>query len=893
MHIQRKSAFNLDALRINPTASAIFWSVLTAALLTGLWIFVGVSLSHERRLALEAGTAGTARLAVDYAEKTQRALHYLDQVLLTVQLDFDLHGNTVPLENLVLRGLIPESRDFLVMLADESGKIQASDRTPVPAQPGYAQTRPNPFGAADYAAEPVRVEKSAYEPFLNNYAVRVSRALVDAHGAYAGALIGALPAFKFLQLIDAEKIEASGFVSVLAGNGQVVAHYGRVALAAAPLDEGELAHGTGARWVASASADPAPYYVEWKHVTGTSLLVAVGRSEAGILGPFATRRDLHLRAGYATSVLILLFGIAAAWLSARLAVRYRQELATRTAYRIASEAALDGFFILEAVRHPDGAVRAFTIKDCNRRAAELMGRERSELLGHDLSHIMPAAQAAQTTAYYARIFSNGRPSRLSEFVPRSGSPLKPAWVAHQATPTENGVAVTFRDISASKTHARTLEDMARIDALTGLPNRRWLMENLSATIDACAAKNARMALLFIDLDDFKTVNDTLGHAAGDQLLEAVARRVRGAVRDKDVLCRLGGDEFTVVLGTIESAQEAAAISERVLATLHRPFNLEGHETQVGSSIGISIYPENGLDTDTLIKHADLAMYRAKELGKGGFQFFENELSADVEHKLALEQDLRLAIEQREFVLAYQPKYSAGAGRVIGLEALVRWDSPARGRVLPGEFIALAEKTGLICAIGKLVFDMACRQIAQWRQQGYAPLPVSINVSPCQLVRTDLAADVAAALARHDVPGTLIEVEVTEACVMEQPGLAREKLAPLRALGVRIALGDFGSGYSSLDQLKILDVAVLKIARSHIADLPDTAGTQAFLGAVAALGAALGIDIIAEGVETPAQLAYLQSAGCDHVQGFLFSKAVEADEVQAAVQSLEQGSAAAT
>ena len=445
-------------------------------------------------------------------------------------------------------------------------------------------------------------------------------------------------------------------MSLVGEDGRVRVHYGASTRSLEHLNRRILKEGVGGLWNFASADTSMPYYLVWKHVDGAPLVVVVGHSEDEILRPYLELRAMSLRAGMVTSVLLVLFGIAAGWLSARLARSSHQESATRAAYRVASEAALDGFFILDAVREPDdGKVRAFNIADCNRRAAELMGSRREDLLGHELADIMGTRLAAETTVFYASIMASGTGTTLRESRPDRDSPLKVSWVAHQVIPTECGVAVTFRDISAAKAYARTLEDMARIDPLTGLPNRRWLTETLPGVISACAEKHAMAALLFIDLDNFKAVNDTLGHAAGDRLLEAVAKRIRAAIREVDVLCRLGGDEFTVILGTIESAQETAVISERILAALRQPFNLAGHETSVGSSIGISLYPKDGSDADTLIKHADLAMYRAKELGKGGFQFFTRELFARVEGKLVLDEESQLAIECDDIPLGYQPQ----------------------------------------------------------------------------------------------------------------------------------------------------------------------------------------------------------------------------------------------
>jgi diguanylate cyclase (GGDEF)-like protein/PAS domain S-box-containing protein len=879
-----------STLRNNPKFQVLFWAALTVLLLAGMWSYIYINLAKERQLAIGEGNVQTARLARDYSDAVRRTVQSVDHALLVVKWEYERHNDAIRIVELAARGLIPPSNDMVMLLANASGQIRPTTGSELRAPSDRADLRKNPFGATDYAADSIQIEDEAFEPMLGQQAVRISRQLIAPDGSYAGAAIAAVPIADFMSLFDTEQGWGGWFVNLVGMDGETRVHYGAPTRHLKSLDRRILHEGAGAQWVAATVDAPEPYYLAWKHVESAPLVVVVGRSEDDILGSFLEERALALRGGTMTSVLLVLFGFAAAWLSARLAARSRQELATRAAYRSASDVALDGFFILDAMRDHDGAAQAFTVVDCNQRAAELLGFTREDLIGHELSEIMAEDVAASTTAFYARILASGKGSALHEFVPKRGSPLKADWVAHQVIPTERGVAVTFRDISATKAHARTLEDMARIDSLTGLPNRRWLMENLPGVISACAEKKAKAALLFIDLDDFKTVNDTLGHAAGDRLLEAVAKRVRAAIRDADVLCRLGGDEFTVILGTIESADEAAAISQRILAAIQRPFNLAGHEASVGSSIGISLYPADGLDADTLVRHADLATYRAKELGKQSVQFFAPDLSAEVEQRRVLEEELRRAIERNEFVLAYQPKMAASEARVIGLEALIRWNSPTRGRVMPAEFIDIAEQSGLICRIGAMVLEMVCRQLAEWRARGFAPLPVSINVSPCQLGRTDVAGDIQAALARHDLPGTLLEVEITEASIMEQPELAREKLLPLRALGVRIAMDGFGTGYSGLAHLAYLDVAVVKIDRTFIENVANSPRTRALVEAVVALGAALGLEVIAEGVETSAQLGSLASAGCDHIQGYFFSKPVEAGDVQATIQALQKPAA---
>ena len=571
--------------------------------------------------------------------------------------------------------------------------------------------------------------------------------------------------------------------------------------------------------------------------------------------------------------------------------RHLKQASSVNAYRMAAEGSNDAFLVLRPVHDLAGNTIDFVVTDCNKRAEEMHRKRSGELNGVKLSQLAPGEELV---ALYTRTMKSGVPCIMNDVQVPPGAMITARWISRRLIPFEEGISVTIQDITASKEQERALADMAFTDALTGLPNRRWLTENLPRVLERCRAKSAQAALLFIDLDNFKTVNDTLGHEVGDALLMETASCVRNAIREQDVLCRLGGDELTVIVESTSSIDEVTGVCERILAKLSNPMVIEGssQEMVVGASIGISLYPADGEEAGGLIKCADLAMYNAKEAGKGTFRFYSAHLSARAERRAGVEQALRQAVSRDEFVLAYQPKVSLGAqGTVIGAEALLRWNHPQKGLVMPGEFIGLAEETGLIDAIGKHVLHLACRQISAWREAGLPQLPISINVSPHQFVSGDIADAIREALVLYRLPGSLLEIEVTEQSMLGHPQQVKRLLKPLKAMGVRVAVDDFGTGYSNLAQLDQLDVDVLKIDRSFVIQLPHNAGVGSVVAAVIEMGKAMRMTVIAEGVETAEQLAFLEQLDCYAVQGYYYSKPVMAErwpETMRMIQARIQG-----
>jgi diguanylate cyclase (GGDEF)-like protein/PAS domain S-box-containing protein len=416
------------------------------------------------------------------------------------------------------------------------------------------------------------------------------------------------------------------------------------------------------------------------------------------------------------------------------------------------------------------------------------------------------------------------------------------------------------------------------DALTGLPNQRLLLDRMQMAIAQSIRTGNPIAACFLDLDRFKVVNDTLGHRVGDGLLKAVTQRLAGSLRESDTLARLGGDEFIILLPQVENAAAAGRIAQRLLDELKQPVIVDEEEVYVTASIGVSVYPEDGFDAETLIKNADHAMYRAKELGRDGYQMY----SASGGHKrerLTLETSLRRAIKNDELFLEYQPQIDIPSGKIVAIEALVRWNHPERGLTPPGDFIPLAEETGLIMPIGAWVMEQACRQIATWKRIGFPPLRVAVNVSARQFRQRDFVETVEGVVRRLSLDPALLEIEMTESVTMEAGEAELETLHRLKRIGVRLAMDDFGTGYASLSNLKRFPIDVVKIDRSFVHDCLISTDDAAIVKAVVSMGQALRMHVIAEGVETKEQLAFLQLLGCDGAQGYLIGRPMSAEDIE--------------
>ena len=459
---------------------------------------------------------------------------------------------------------------------------------------------------------------------------------------------------------------------------------------------------------------------------------------------------------------------------------------------------------------------------------------------------------------------------------RKNGEIFPQYLSINAVINEDGEITNyvgiFSDITEQKRTEEQLENLAYFDSLTGLPNRALFLERLQQYVIQAEREVSKVGLLFIDLDRFKYVNDSCGHAGGDKLLKIISQRLVDQVRKVDTVARLGGDEFTVVLSMIDSANDVINVSQKIIDVLYQPVCLNGQEFRVGGSIGISIYPDDGFDRESLVKHADMAMYQAKESGRNNFQFFRPEMNVHLAGRLEIEQQLHRALKNGEFSLNYQPKIRLDDGdRVYGMEALLRWYQPQKGQIPPEKFIPVAEETGLIVPIGEWVIEEACRQAAEWGQVSGEPFNVAVNLSARQFQQKNLVDVVRRIIDRSGISADCLELEITESMMMEGVTESIYVMEQLRDLGVSLAIDDFGTGYSSLSYLKRFPISTLKIDRSFVRDIAVDKDDAAIVRSIIMLGHSLDLDVVAEGVETQLQLDFLRQHGCHSAQGFLISE----------------------
>lgn len=426
--------------------------------------------------------------------------------------------------------------------------------------------------------------------------------------------------------------------------------------------------------------------------------------------------------------------------------------------------------------------------------------------------------------------------------------------------------------------------MAHYDALTKLPNRTLFGDRIQQALAAARRSGKNVALLFLDLDRFKSINDSLGHLSGDLLLQSVANRLKSCVREMDTVCRQGGDEFMVLLTEIDRAEDAAHIATKIVSAMSEAHLVEGNRLIVTFSIGISIYPDDAVDSPLMIKNADAAMYHAKEKGRNNFQFFTPDMNAEASQRLELESDLRRAVQQWEFVLHYQPQTDNRSGKIVGMEALIRWQHPDKGLISPARFIPIAEECGLINSIGEWVLKTACMQNKKWQDEELLKVPVAVNISALQFHQKHFKETVAQVLRESCLEPGYLELEITEGVTVKDMDTTVHLLNELKLMGVLISIDDFGTGYSSLSYLKRFPIDKLKVDQSFVRDLSTDADDAAIVQTIISMGHGLRLKVIAEGVETAEQLAFLKERGCDEIQGYYFSKPLTAEDFGEYVKS---------
>ncbi|HET6719628.1 MAG TPA: EAL domain-containing protein, partial [Rhodocyclaceae bacterium] len=528
------------------------------------------------------------------------------------------------------------------------------------------------------------------------------------------------------------------------------------------------------------------------------------------------------------------------------------------------------------------------IERTNRAFTDITGYSAAEALGQNPRLL---ASGRQTKEYFRQMWRDlelaGR-WQGEIWNRRKNGEIYPEWLSISTIADSEGELLKyvgiFTDISQSKADQAQIHLLAYYDPLTNLPNRRLLSDRFDQSLAAARRNSRHLAVLFVDIDRFKQINDSLGHPIGDRVLEGVAERFKSCVRESDSLARIGGDEFVLMLPDVESPEDAAVVALKCFEVLKAPFRIDGHELLVTPSIGIALCPQDGETLDALIKAAETAMYAAKEAGRATYRFFTGDMNARIFARMLLENQLRKATQQREFVLHYQPQLDVESGAVIGVEALIRWNHPDQGLVYPGYFITVAEETGLITAIGRWVLGEACQQMASWHAAGLPKISVAVNVAAPQFHTPEFYTHVTDALAQSGLDPRYLELELTESILVQDVEATLQMLRRFKALGVMLSVDDFGTGYSSLSYLKRFPVDRLKIDQSFVRGLSEDQNDRAIVGSVIAMGKNLRLRVLAEGVETAEHLAILKAEGCHEYQGYLYSKPVPAAALAALLAS---------
>lgn len=524
-----------------------------------------------------------------------------------------------------------------------------------------------------------------------------------------------------------------------------------------------------------------------------------------------------------------------------------------------------------------------TIIRVNQAFEDITGFTRAEVLGKSPSILK---SGHHDSAFYRRMWQQLRTtgSWTGEIWDRRKTgEIYPKWLSISVVRDMAGKIThyvsSFTDITERKASDARVQHLAYHDPLTRLANRSNLCERLTQALSQAKRNKTQLALLLLDLDNFKIINDTLGHQTGDQLLIEVAQRLLEAVRQSDFVARLGGDEFVIMLPEIASSNDVVHVADKILRSISEPYLIDGQELRTSTSIGICLYPDDATEDQDLIKKADLAMYHAKSNGRGNYQFFSEGMQQAVLNRIGIERDLRIALEKKQFLLHYQPQLDLTTGRLMGVEALVRWQHPQRGLVSPLDFIPVAEETGLIIQLGDWILQESCRQLAEWRSVGITHIRMSINLAASQFSDRNLPARIQEIMAQNDLPAGSIDLEVTESMTMKSPADAVEMMKILTSQGQSLSIDDFGTGYSSLAYLKMFPISTLKIDRSFVKDIETDPDDASICDITVLLAHKLGMKVVAEGVETEAQLKYLLSIGCEKIQGYLISKPLPAGQAE--------------
>jgi diguanylate cyclase (GGDEF)-like protein len=871
---------------------ALLWPALALLACAVLWSAAMLRANAEHRRAQDQAFKEADAYAEAYEQYVSRSLAQMDQITMQLKHSWEHSHNRALVEDMRRDGMFTDTAFVAVSVIGRDGRLASSSgmrlEGDLSAARFFVQHRDNNSSALRIGMAPPEI--GALSSALRG-TVLFTRRLDTEDDEFDGVLLMAVDAAYFTSFVSASTLGAHSLLALIGVDSNLRVEQDSSG-AVRTRAQGSLLPANAERWPVARGvqlvdtqagqggfSDGRARVLGWRRSTAYPVVALVALShEAALAGADAYWRDSRTYTSIATAVLLLLAGVAS-MLSLRAAARAREQDDVARAYRTATESGNDGFYMVAPLRDRKGRILDFRIVDCNERGAFFYGMTRTSLVGSLVSRFDRGLGSAELIATYRQAMATGfhqEDRRMPDLSTADHTRLNIRWGHRRLVRVGDGLAVTLQDISERKEHEAQLARLANEDSLTGLPNRHWFLHFVPAALAHAEANGQGVALLFIDLDEFKQVNDSHGHAVGDRLLKAAATRLLSQLRPSDRVARFGGDEFIVMLSPFDNDEQVGMVAQRIIQAFSKPFHIAEEQHAIGASVGISVFPRDGLDAATLIRHSDIAMYAGKNEGKGQYRFFDPAQSTTLKTRAQLRQRLLEAIDKQQFVLHYQPRVDTRSGELLSMEALLRWEHPQLGMIRPDEFIPLAESSGLIVPIGAIVIDQACAQLAAWTAHGLPAAPVSINVSPKQFLRGGVERELAAALARHGVPARLLEVEITESAMMGDQDEILAELAAIRALGVKLHVDDFGTGYSSLSQLQRMKMDVLKVDRSFTAELGRSKEGTVFFQAIVSMAHALGMEVVAEGVENEEQLAILRTLGCNEVQGYLVARPMPAE-----------------
>jgi diguanylate cyclase (GGDEF)-like protein len=849
------------------TVSIVPELVAIGSFLILLWISITMAIQHEYRSTAAAAVQSTGNLAQALEESTRRTIGQIDYTLLSARALYAAEGERFNFDSWARTQTHTDRMTAQITMADRSGMLVGSTfplarGTSVADRPHFA-AQIDPLHDDLFISQPVISRISGLQVIL------FSRKLLDRNGAFSGIVAFSLATVELARFYEAMGL-GDGFVSILSTDGTVLArgpwvpglngsHINVQAGAGDVVD-----HFTGSINLPETSTQAAQI-ASFRHLQEYKLIVMVGFATDTVFGPYRSLRNHALLGGAAVTLAVGLIGF--------FGVRQkRRGMLSRRALTVTLDTISQGILMVDA----QGGVSVI-----NPRVLDLLAwpDERPEAaMKFVASRAMELIPGASAEAGPGKGHGAGGLTQNSKFETtlENGTIIE----VHTHLLAAGGFVQTYTDVTEQRLAHAQVEHLAHHDALTGLVNRSGLRLRMSDIVDRPAGAGDMTAVVMIDLDGFKGVNDMLGHDAGDKLLGEVGRRLRALVRGTDLVARLGGDEFVILAGGLHRRDDVLPLAERVLRGLGDPMHMNGRQIRIGASIGIAFHPTDGLDVDTLLKHADIALYSAKIGGRGIYRCFDERLSHAVAERRLLETDLRRALDEEALEVYFQPKFGAVSLEIVGFEALARWRHPTRGFVPPDVFIRIAEDCGLINRLGRLILEQACKGVATWQPR----VAVAVNVSVMQLRDGGLMDDIAEVLKQTGLGPDDLEIEVTESVMAGDDQVVLGNLQAIKAMGIRIALDDFGTGYSSLSYLRRFPFDKIKIDKSFVQGQAEDPRVRVILEAILSMCRNLGLGTIAEGVETPDQLAMLRERGCTEIQGYLLGRPMPRDRIQEFLRS---------